>query len=294
MFARGGVAAVAAVLVLAAGGCSDSGAGAGSGSRSDHHSEPVTSTEATTAESSAPALERPEEAKRALKAAVRTMIDDPATVFLSTMSLQDSVVSTTTGTVAATGWSAEVTFTPPDDDATLMRVRGNGRTVWMQMQAWPSPMSGCWLELGLTQSPVGVQALAGPQPAYLSVAGYLRALGYVEGTDVLAASVPIRYAAALLTAQTNQELDLSAVPEDARVDVTLEVGTRITSFELSGETYLQAVEDAGGSATEKARLGLNIMTIELHFPTPPDGAAPDEAPEPSLVVASEDELQAGC
>jgi len=228
----------------------------------------------------------PTVAKRALRQAISTMRQDDATGFEARMVVAGDTYVETTGVAVSSGWESSSAFTlPTEDEPSLMDARSTNGTVWMRMHDWTGDSKGCWLEMSKTQVPLGMLAMTPDQPVYYSLLAFLGTSGFAnEAKTIMVGDLRATAAIGLLTSQLVTELDLASLRSSDRVPVEIGYdGSRITYVSMAGSDVLQTVEDAGGPASDTARLGLGMSEFKVAY-TLPDEAPTVSAPPANLVV----------
>lgn len=222
------------------------------------------------------------------------MRQDEATGFDAVVDYGRLLSMETSGVMTTSGWTATMTMTDPNEpEPVVMESRSTDGTVWMQMRDWPAPMTGCWLEMGPGQVPVGIQAMQPDEPTYISILGHLRTSGYAnEAETLMDGDLGANAAFSLLSAQVIEELDLS-LPEDERVPVEIGVDdARVTHVTMAGSDLRQLLADSV-AADGPSDLMLEVLETTVSYTLPDE--VPDVAePSTDLVVTTDAESDAGC
>lgn len=286
---------VAAVLVGAAlSGCSDDDVPSSATSASTPPTSPSTPVTSPTEKPASDALDD-------LRSAVSAMARSELIDFTYEMRTAGVTMILLEGTQRVSGgWSASATFDDPstagpDTDLSLAARSDHGVT-WMQMGAWPAPMSGCWLAMKPSEVPVGILGLRRDEVGYVSLLAGLRAVDDLRDSSDgrIGVAIPLRYAEVVLPGQLLQTVTLD--PKAARrtlvdAEITLDAG-RVATIDLAGSAFAQAIAGAAGTiSTEVAQL-LDLTSVTVTYPAGPAGAVAGPPP-PDLVLTEETATQ-GC
>ncbi len=241
-----------------------------------------------------------EDAADVLSAAVSRMVGGEAIRFTYELRLMDDPMIETAGVQRLSGgWSASSTFTDPtgstsDIDMT-MEARSADGTTWMQMAAWPAAMAGCWLEMGASEVPLGISGLRAGEVGYVSVLAALESPAFVDGSDSeLTVQVPIANAQLLVQGQALEQVDVEAdTAEDLRVPATVSIADdRVTSIRMSGEDFVDAITEAGGTVGDMVELTLTPSdAVATYSPSTPDDVL---GPPADDLVVTQDQATQGC
>lgn len=129
----------------------------------------------------------PAAARKALRAATRTMVEEEVTGYGFEMYLDGEQVMSVGGFHrTGVGWAASATVALSEGeglakgDEERMEVRSVGDKVWMQLHGWPADRRDCWLLMPPGTVPVGVNAMQQVEPAYVTALGGLHTTGFLD------------------------------------------------------------------------------------------------------------------
>lgn len=186
--------------------------------------------------------------------------------------LGGEVATRTQGTadVAREEWATETVAKVPGRDKPYVwhALSSKGRT-WMQMDDWEPPASGCWLQMGPGEVPLGVTGLLPGIPAYTALPKAIRVQGYLDSNSSLRASLRLDLAATMLPSQLLQKLKgvngKRARDEQVGLVVHLD-GSRLEGYDLEGASFRRAWAYAGGHITPQAAQALTGVEFRVRFP----------------------------
>ena len=154
-------------------------------------------------------------------------------------------------------------------EATVWHAVSSEGRVWMQMEEWEPPASGCWLQMGRQEVPLGVTGGQPGIPAYLALPRIMRVHGYVDSQATLRATLRLDVAATMLPGQVLKKLEgvtrKRARAEDVGLVVHLD-GSRLEGYEMEGSAFRRAWAYAGGSITPEAAQALTDVAFRVRFP----------------------------
>lgn len=193
---------------------------------------------------------------------------DEVTHFDVMESFGAGVFAETHGVITGSGWEAtQETTSQHSDGPFVMEARSTENTVWMQMKGWPPNLEGCWLQMGASQVPVGIQAMRPDEPMYFTVLGYLATSGFEDfGETVMVGDLRADVATNLLRGQLFAELGLDGLPVTMRVPIEIGYdGERVSYIEFEGSDLLQMMENTGRSASAIGRASLEKLSVRINY-----------------------------
>ena len=164
--------------------------------------------------------------------------------------------------------------------------RSDGGRTWMQMEDWPHPRTGCWLEMPPGMVPLGVQGLTPRLPGYIGLLGWLRADGFdPSDPGVLIAHTDVGAVQVLFPGQTTEAMgmsnlkraDVRGTPVALRISL---VDGEIRSISTTGADVLESWPAARDHLDDSLEPMLEEMSTTLTFldavPPPPSPLAPSD------------------
>lgn len=214
-------------------------------------------------------LDVDEKVNRKLARAVDAVLSEEATWFEAGTTVQNHAFMTTSGFATLDGtWKATTTFSPPDEDVSVMSTLSADGSVWMQMEDWPAEQRDCWLPMSATQVPLGVQALMPHEPGYTRILSALTATGRTSSGQITA-TLDLQAALTLYQAQVVHELPGVDEPGAAGTPVAVVVGVdedRVESVKWTGSEVVNALGRAGIEVERRIETMLEEMDVHLTYP----------------------------
>jgi hypothetical protein len=241
-----------------------------------------------TPEATAPAGTDPDDERYLQDAVQALLVDDQVDFgFSHRMVGRDYFVGSGTAALGPERWAATGRFDGSGfgqgENSFRMNVRSFRTGLWMQMEEWPEPQRGCWLELEPGQVPVTILAMRPGQPVYLSALAALEP-GPRSGNR-MTADLTLDQAINLLPGRIAERITMD--PADARTTTApVEVVFRydvVSSMTLQGAALLEALDEAGSGIkdSDMAALAATYSVRVQYFL--PSGAEPEYRPATSAV-----------
>jgi hypothetical protein len=198
---------------------------------------------------------------------------DTSIEFRYDVRVDDEVAARTQGTayLDREEWATETVSKVPGRYKTYVwhAVSSAGRT-WMQMDAWKPPISGCWLQMGPRELPLGVTGLLPGIPAYLALPKAMRVDGYLDTPASMPATLRLDLAVTLVPNRILEQLRGGVSRkrmrgQEVQLVVHLE-GSRLDGYEMAGSDFRRAWAYAGGSISPEAAQALTHVEFRVRFP----------------------------